>query len=125
MSVWPYVLCLLGVVERFGRPLVDFRPSAQVVSVVCELWVSLSFVLVRSAVVCLLPLVLLLLCVGVFSMYRAEGSQSGSSGSPSLRTKYKPAVVILDSFVQGTGSIAAQLRCTAALRDAAQTIWCR
>jgi len=40
--------------------------------------------------------------------------------APALRTTNKPAVAILDSFVQGTGFIATQLRYTAALRNAAQ-----
>ena len=76
-SFRPWALCCVSSVSmcavvRSGRPLVDFRlrvyfgrqATAQVVipfdcvSVICALWVSLSFVPVRSAVVCVLPPVL-------------------------------------------------------------------
>ena len=39
--------------------------------------------------------------------------------APALRTTNKPAVAVMDSFVQGTGFIATELQHTAALRNAA------
>ena len=85
-SIRPWALCCVSSVSmravvRSGRPFVEFRlrvyfgrqATAQVVipfdcvSVICAFWVSLTFVIVNSAVVCVLPPVLvraLQLCVG-------------------------------------------------------------